>query len=300
MSALRSFAILFSCLLALAGCVNSAGVAEFQVYSNVFNEAQKASEEILVVLRAEERNFYRARIAAGKKVNGVAVDYDGEVPLNFDPAHAEILSDVADPPYTQAFRHSIGVLKEYNETLLKYAEGAALEPLRAQAKRLQSEAVAAATAISTAAGGGAVVLGPGAAQVLGIVDETAGLLARAGSRAAFRQELVQREPQLQALLDALIATSAEAYQLMISQTYRAIALGNSSDRKGDIAKTRARQQMIAEWVVILRNSKLALSNAVQAVQEPRTALALVSDTADLAADIRASVRRIEELSVGAE
>lgn len=294
---LRNFIVLALICFVTASCVSRAGIAEFQVYKNTFDKAREASEPIIAILRNEERLLKRSLINKGKRVNGAAVDVSDGIALEFDPLHAEILSDTADPPFTQAVRGAINVLQSYNEIMVKYAEGAALDALRAEANRLQSEAVGAASSLASAAGS-SFSLGPGAKLTLGSIKEAAGILAKSGSRRAFRTELIDREAAMQTLLDKLIDNTMVAYELVTRRSQRLVILGGAS-AKTEREKINARRKMLAEWVVILRNSKIALNSAVNAIKDGGGTLMFVSGSADTIAEIHASTLRIKDLATKA-
>lgn len=291
---LRCFLVSILVSVGTTGCVSRAGIAEFQAYKNIFDTAAEAAEPIIAILRNEERALKRGRINDGKAENGVAVDVASGIAMNFDPAHAEILSDTADPPFTHAVRGAVSVLQSYNEIMIKYAEGTALDALRAEAKRLQNEAIGTASALAGAAGS-SFALGAGAKVALGTIGEVAGTLAKSGSRQAFRTELVKREPEMQTLLDELISSTVEAYDLVTRRSQRVVLSGEAS-AKDERAKIEARRKMLAEWVVLLRNSKIALRSAASAIRDGGGAFALVSGSANTLAEIHASAQRIKDLA----
>lgn len=291
--------VLVSILVGLTatGCVSRAGIAEFQVYNNIFVEAASAAEPIIAILRNEERVLKRGRINNGKTENGVAVDVASGIAINFDPAHAEILSDTADPPFTHAVRGAVAVLQSYNEIMIKYAEGTALDALRAEAKKLQNEAIGAASTLAGAAGG-SFALGAGAKVALGTIEEVAGTLSKSGSRQAFRAELVKREPEMLTLLDELISSTVVAYDLVTRRSQRVVLRG-AATANAEREKVETRRKMLAEWVVLLRNSKIALRSAVAAIKDGGGTFALVSGSAEAMAEIHSSAQRIRDLAAQA-
>jgi outer membrane murein-binding lipoprotein Lpp len=283
--------------LLVAGCAGHAGVEEFRVYTESVNAVAVGSEPIVGQIRIAEREFYKERISNGKEVLGKRdenAETNGYVEI-FYPEHAVFFAETSDPPYTAAIVYSLATIVSYNRSLLLYADGAALEPLLAEVGRIEFLAGNATAAIGFAAS--AMPHMAAAQTALSALREAAHLAIQAGSREAFRTELLSREEDVQALLDALIASSETTFEYLTRNTVKALRRDNTN--KAELKKLELKREMLAEWVVGLERSKVMLKKAVTAASTDGDPVAVFAGAADTFAEIRESVARIRKLSAEA-
>ena len=294
MRKVRNLATFLLVTISLAGCVTRAGVAEFEAYSLSFSKVEKAAEPLLSMIAASERSLEKSRIADGEVVQGVSVRKSrfADISVEFSPAHAEYFADTADPPFTTALRASLGVMSSYNEIMLSYAKGEGGDAILKEAERLRGNAIGAVTAVF----GTAVIADPKATALVGILTEIAGLGLRTGSRESFRQELIAREPDMQRLIDELIASTETIYPLITRDLIRKARRSSGDAQAAELAKIEARRKILAEWVVLMKAAKVLLARSVQSATSTTGFEARLTASADIAADIQASARRIRTLS----
>jgi hypothetical protein len=288
-------------VLSLAsGCAFRAGVEEFRIYVNAFDEVATAADPILTQLKLAERKFFVRRIQQGESVRGrtAMARRNTGVVESFQVEHAVFYSESVDPPYTLAVRHSLNTVQSYNRLLLLYADGQALSSLNSELDRLHREAGLAARAFDNnlVTDIGASI--SGAVPALAAIRDVAKHLLTFGSRQAFRDELIARHEDVQMVLDALIRSSVPSFHLLSRENIRKLRAANVSaaDQSEQRTKIEAKRKMLAEWVVVLQKSKLALARAVQAASTGGDLIAQVAGAAEIAADIRRSAERIRDLS----
>ena len=281
-------------VLMLAGCAGRAGVEEFRIYSRSVDAVAVASEPIVAQIRIAERHFERERIREGRMVLG---KQDKNARTNgyveeFYPEHAVFFTESIDPPYTAAMVYSLATIVSYNRSLLLYADGAALAPLLAELGRVETEAGNALTAIGIATAPALATASP----ALTALREGARLAIQAASREAFRTELLARDEQVHALLDALIASSRTTFELLTRNNVKVLRRASGDARTQELKKLELKRLMLSEWVIALERAKIMLNKAVVAASTDGDPVAVFAGAADTFAEIRASAARIRDLS----
>src|SRR6056297_1433042 len=119
--------LMLLCLLVLAGCANSAGIAEFAAYRGSFQELRASATPLFDLLEVEERERME-----GKKRDHV----DRRATEDFVVKDAAIYSTLTEPPLTTAYRRSFDVVTRYNTVMAGLANGQRGSELAADAASL--------------------------------------------------------------------------------------------------------------------------------------------------------------------
>lgn len=273
---MRKF-FLFPLLLILVGCGTTAGVREFQTYSDAFAAVVEASDSVLNEIAAEERTK-RIRALDGR---GISDKLERKDISTFAPS--------ADPPFVASMRFAIHSVADMNNILLAYAEGRSLDALKKDVEDLRS------------AGLGFSVIETASAAVkemnsgILILNEVLGVLGGIGSREAFRVELTKSSDKINAVLDVLLKHSTTTFRTLTTSERREL-LSNASNASEIRKKIATEREMLAEWLHLIELSQVALNKAVQASSAQPDRNGRLVEAAVLTGDLRARAERIKRLA----
>jgi hypothetical protein len=301
--------LLAALVMTLAGgCVSTTGLPEFRAYQSAFDQAFAASTQILDELAVAERAAALRLIAAGRD----PVTQDPPTPRSdpaqlrsdgFDPQFYVVDSvyetGLGDPPGTAAIRRALATVADFNNLLLAYGEGRGLDELKAQASAVAAEGTAAAGAAALALGTPLAI--PALPAALGLVNEGLDVALRAASRAAFRDALVARAPDIDAILEDVRDTAPTVFSLLTRDVAnRAKDLrddGRDAEAAEAVARIDAYRKLLSNWVLMLEQTQAALAATVAAVTGPPDQVGRLSDLAQSATELRARSARIGALLV---
>lgn len=254
--ALRFIPFIFAVFI-LSGC--SAGIGEFQYYTQAFDAQLEQGHEALNRVAQAERIVVQRRLQRG-----------GDI-ADFDPADAAYYLDTGDPPISGAIRGAMVSLKTYNDALGALASGEAASAFSNRIGTLASNLAATAGAFGVAASpaaaipGGSALIGTGARAIgdaLPIIEP----LATIASREAFRRQLLSAYPHMQRLLLALRDGTPAMFEI-IKRSY--VQRGSLATASGipaaDLPRLERDRQILAGWVVLMDKTLVAMDTATQAV-----------------------------------
>ena len=309
--ALRSFgALLF--LLMFAGCVSNRAIPEFKLYLSTYDEASQTVNAVLdefegvelerardhakrfgmTPLRwkgVETEDRKQARAAGLKRIEGNG-GFDDAFHIKDSVYHATN----ATPPITAAFRRAWAAVGAYNRVLDAYAEGRGLDEIKGELGGLAS----AIGSLGEAAKTGSDILGmavPGGSLVSSGLQVVNAAL-EAGNKEAFRNALIDLQPEMDATLDEMREAAPALFDLLTAKRRNEVkdAVDQGVKDQGIEAIEKYRTVM-SNWVVAINATELALDRVVAAIQAPDTAFSLLSDltaTTTNAAAVTAQTRRL--------
>ena len=264
----------------LSSCATNRGIVEFGVYRDAYVSAAETGQSILDRLAIAEREIHE-RISP--PINATNI--------KFNPDEASYYSKAVDPPATAAFRRALRAVQMYNDALYGLASGQTAEAMAANISRLSAVGASAAgelgglasTAVPGAAAGAATFTAA-AAGVNATVKALEPLNAFAlgfKTRAEFRERLLSEyhtidqilkttRDKTEVIFHALFATtvddSIETFEdlepITEADTGR---VGELKDEK--IKKIKQTRELLSNWVILLDGSRLALNQAVIAVED---------------------------------
>lgn len=256
-------------VMGLTACVNNSGVAEFTRYQQSFDRGLIIGESVLDRLAVAERDLGRAELPA----------LDPAAP-SFDPTRARYYVDTVEPPITASLRASLALVADYNQAVAALANGESAEALATRLNLIGGGALQVATKVSTlAAGQGAGQLAGLATSLANPLNALTPLAKRAfviRTQSAFREEVVARKGDVQAVIQALINATPEIFNVIalpIAQSHRSV-LGNTPFTEEETEMLTALQRDLANLVILLEASNVALDAAVEAIAEGRSAPSL--------------------------
>jgi hypothetical protein len=308
-----------------AACASTAGLPEFRVYQATFDRALATSDQILDELAVAERQSALRLVAKGKEpvvdveavagalagggATGASVTTDPRTPERIIEAggfdekfyvrDAVYVAELGDPPGTAAIRRALRSVADFNDVVLAYGEGRALDELKAQAAVLAAESRSALQAASLVVGTGLSTTGLGPA--LGIVREGADVALQAASREAFRDAVVALQPNVDAILVDIRDTTPTIFSFLTRDLADSAKDLRDADQQAAadaaVARIEAYRRLISNWVIMLEETRAALAATVAAITGPREQSAALADLARSVGDIGARSARINTLLV---
>lgn len=296
---LRLIAALVASLL--AACGTTAGDPEYRIYAQAVGGIAEAAQPVLDRLRVAEREMNATLIDGGGSADDLAnggpevlgaragIPRAGIAP-KFRVEHATIFAASGDPPLTAAIRLSLASLKRFNDVVLVYADGRALDQARTDVEALTGNISGAFAVLGVAA--------PGLSPAVGLLAEGAGFAGQFGSRDAFRTILLSEGERLDELLAALTLATEDMFLTLTAADFAALdaALFDSERTKELTRVIRGERALIAEFVLLIGTARLALADTRAAIETPRTLGSGIADAVALTADIRARLERIREIA----
>lgn len=302
-------------LLALAGCTSDRAIPEFKLYLSTY---EATAETVTTVLNEfEGAELDRARDQArrfgmtplrsstipaeerpeARRVGRERIRLNGGFDDTFHIEDSVYFASNAVPPITAAFRRAFAAVGAYNDVVDAYAEGRALDEIRAELGGLASAVGALGETLSL---GGAVLanLAPGGGLVssgLGIID----MALEGGSREAFRQAIIALEPEIDSTLATMRGAAPAMFDIITEKRRNAAkdaaAAGNAAEAEKHIEAIEKYRVVLSNWVVALTATEEALDEVVAAIRAPDTALSILSDltaTTQNAAAVTEQTRRL--------
>lgn len=312
----------FLLLAALAGCVSARGLAEFRLYRSTYEAAEVTVRAILDEFEGVERerslnlartigltpirvrelkiesksdSEFSAALNLMTQEGAARISANGGFDDRFHPIDSVYHATNQAPPATASFRRAFAAIGSYNEILAAYAEGRALDELKAQTEGLASSIGALAEAL----GAGSDLLGialPGGSLVstgLGIVTTAL----EAGTRQAFRDEIVRLEPVIDDTLQTMRDASPHMFGLFTSKLRGEAkdAPAGSKERAMAIEAIEAYRTVMSNWVVALSATEDALQGVIVAIRAPATPGSVIADisaASENAASVAGQTRRL--------
>ncbi len=301
-SALRRGCIPLLAAMALAGCASERGIPEFQVYQSAFEATEATATAVIDEMEAVEIAVSLELIGQGFSPLEPERDVSGRIRANggFDDAFhmvdAVYYATGRTPPVATAFRRALRAVGDFNDAVGAYADGRALDAVRAEFVGLGAslEDLAGSAGI-----GGALGLSvPGGAAAGAAFDVVRGAL-DAGTKEAFRQAMLDAHPQIDAILAEMRDAAPRIFDLLTrdarNRAKDAITAGRVADRDAAIAEIDRYRVVMSNWVVSLEDARLALAAVIAAIRAPTTAAGLLAEltaTVGQAGAVTSQTRRI--------
>lgn len=271
-------------LLILSACVRP-GAHEFIVYQSAFNEAYQVGQLVLDKLAVAERKAFdnsRKKIAPGN--------------VYFDPGEARYLADNVDPPATASLRKSLDIVQVYTQTVSALATGESATAIAGRLTEIGTKAASVAVQITTPVSSGQQAVVDTLAQKtlpLRALEPVTTLGFGALTRAEFRRTVVAQAPTVDAIFGQIIALTGNGaapgsavpiatdprracfensqtsiFCLLIDDLIFASdgVGGRSAFTKDQITRIEGLQVLLANWVVLLENTRVALGQSVRAIE----------------------------------
>ncbi len=239
--------VMLMAAFALCSCATRGGLAEFSAYRDAFEASRASAGSLFDLLEVSER---RAMASTAELAQGGPFEVDAAV----------IHSTLVDPPLATAYRRGFDVVTQYNSVLAGFATGRRGEELSADIYALGGRLVALAGIVAPGVAPSASLLGIAepARQILDIA------LARR-SEQAFRETLVETEPDVQALIDAMIEGAPRIFDTIAPTP----GVRNEPER---IARREEVLVLVSDFVVLLRRVSDSLRAAAAAAAAPQETL----------------------------
>lgn len=291
-------------ILLLAACSNTAGVAEFRVYAEAVDALAIASEPLVDRLGVAERRNAVELIDQGTAPGGEVVagaqagDPAKGLAPHFKLQHAAYFAKSGDPPFAGAIRASVASLRRFNAAALVYAEGRALDDARTDLTATTANITGGFTALAAASG--VSIAAPAVGPAVKAFLEGASIFGEFGSRDAFRDILREEGARIDTLLTALMENAPIAFNALTESDFE--RRGDLILEGADITEVTARivkeREILAEWVLLIRDAKTLLADTLRAIDAPQTLGGGVAVASELSGDIRARLERIRVLTAG--
>ncbi len=188
-------------LLLVLGACASPPVQEFRDYSQAFTEARVTSEVLL------DDVALAMAVADSREEQGSAEATTTELfPKSFDPTSVLGAEAPGEPPAIAARRVALATVAQYNEVLLRLAEGRTVEEAGAGLGTLGERA----TQLASLAGAGAnPLIGIGVSAL----QEAVKLAERARARREFEKAILSGYGSVQGILQALVNDTPTLYEI---------------------------------------------------------------------------------------
>lgn len=306
-------------LLTLAGCASNRAIPEFALYLSTYEAAAATVDTVLNEFEGVERErslnlarndgitpirlhklirdradgtLTRASLEAELAASRERIEANNGFDDRFHPIDSVYYATNQPPPVTAAFRRSFAAIGAYNDVLEVYAEGRALDDLK-------NEAVGLAGSINRLAevvGAGSTVLQltlPGG-PLIGTGLEIVTAMGQAGSREAFRREIVRLQPAIDETLVTMREASPRMFRLFTSRLRDRVKDADTPAEE-DLEAIEKYRVVMSNWVVALNSTQAALQRVVDAISAPTTPGSLLADltaTTESAAAVAEPTRRL--------
>ncbi|NLI31848.1 MAG: hypothetical protein GX422_03565 [Deltaproteobacteria bacterium] len=270
---LKAGFLLFSAFMA-AGCVSTAGMAEFRLYHESFDRMSVTSatifDELAAAERAKARELFKKGLPPipGTRTNPGTIRASG-FDEQFYIEDAPYVSSIDDPPATAAFRRSLAAVAGFNSIILAYAEGRSLRELKQEAADLSSTARGALDVVEAAKGIGILNM-PAVGAALALVKAGADEALKTASRSAFREAVVAHQPQIDTILVTVRDGTPAIFGLLTDDladsAKDAMDAGDRRTAEVLISQIETYRRMLSDWVLLLDETRVALDATVAAIQ----------------------------------
>jgi hypothetical protein len=253
-------------VVVVAGC--AAGVAEFAIYEDSFDRQVAKAESIFDRLADAERNLARRSILLGDDL------------AYFDPDFAGYYLDTGDPPITASLRASLRAVAQYNDVLLGLSNGEGAAALRSRAAGIVTILEVGTEPFSSQDGGEDAAAATRArlnslctscTTIVGTLKELSpvfGELANLKSYAEFRSAVLAQHDNMGMLLTTLRNGTPDIYGVFVTANSGNSLAEGQGIRSDAIDNVRQFRLDLAEWVLLIDQTILAMDAAVAAVQDP--------------------------------
>jgi hypothetical protein len=247
----------------LSSCGSHKGVAEFELFRNGYVATYETGDMILDRLAVAEREAFELTDMLNKekeKTPDLVV---------FDPKNAAYYSKAVDPPGTAAFRRSLKAVQTYNDALYGLASGQTAEVIAARFSQLGAIGTSATLEAS-------IILGaPQMASGVTAVNTAIELLKPLGelaldftTREEFREELLENAHKMQDILDATKKSTPQIFDMLFAKMiYNSYENNRGLLKEEDVEKVKTTRELMANWVILLEASQLALKETVAAIKK---------------------------------
>lgn len=281
-------------LAMLVGCVSGRGIQEFALYQSAFEKTNATSNAILDQLAVQERELFLRQHRVGVHVSA----------FDFDPAQAAYYTNSIDPPGTGAFRHALATVKAYNDLLYGLASGQTAAALGAKLGELQVNVGKGIAETGSLLGFGAQSTGVAAAlntaftQLKPFVD----LALKYRTRQAFRVYIVQSAPIVRTMLEQVREGTKEIFPVLTASVLRRSRedIRSGALTSDEVKKIEDYRTILADWVVLIDATILALDHTTTAAGAPATVAGSIGALSTVAVDLttasESARRHMAELS----
>ena len=280
-----------------AGC-SAAPVNQIHYFSNAFDAVNTVGQPLLDDLAVAERQ--QGQSNAANPANGASCSHSminsggDSVMLGFCVEDAAYFSDIGDPPATQKFRAGLAVVHGYIDLLLSLADGKSASDAVAQVNVLEQKVAALVGTFG----------GPGAGGVIGVaITDLQPVLEDAAQQLSVRQVrrvILQGDPQVTALIDALVKSAPSVFDTVTGPTLIRLGNRNSPTFAADKARYGAYRKIVSNYVVLLGQLREAWTQTVAATKAPSppTLADVANRVGQLQADSAAILRVYAALRTG--
>lgn len=229
----------FSLLVILNSCASYTGVAELEVYKSSFDKNYIVSSAILDRLGAKERELYF-------QINPISHS-------SFEPALVAYYADYVDPPATAAFRHSMELVRTYNDLLFSLATGEPAAKLAARVRTLdlvgsqaQADVAKLQKALPSSASAELTRVTSGLIASIAPATEFLEVALKHQSRDDFRTFAIRYHKTVRGVLVELSNSSREIYLVLINS--------EANQVKVDERRIKSYRLLLSDYVIGLDNS----------------------------------------------
>lgn len=280
--------LVFAFLAIFSSCTTP-GAKEFEVYETSFNTAFELGQSILDRVAAKEREAFDLTVPSMTPTNAY-----------FDPNEARYLVNDIDPPGTAALRQTLRIVQLYNASLSGLASGDSAQIMSARITEIGTTATSLGLQLSTPASTTQAQIIERLAEKttpLRALEPLSNLALESATRAEFRERLLAEAGTIDSILESLIQITGNSQQtadestqinagrractetvkpsifcMLLAPTLfeKDSARGTipfTADEIKDVNNTRA---LLANWVILLSNTRVSLAAAVKAVGEGRS------------------------------
>jgi hypothetical protein len=246
----------------LVGCA-TAPTGQIHYFSSAFDAVNTVGQPLLDDLAIAERQQGQSNAAAGVACPHSQIrSGNSSVMLGFCNQDAPYFSDIGDPPATQQFRGGLAVLKSYVDLLLTLTDGKSALDAVAQVNMLGQKVGALAATFGAAAAGAAIPTAIAALQP--ILSEAAQQL----SVQEVRRVILNGEPQVTALIDALASSAPQVFRTVTRPVQLNLEKKSPATFAADKAKYDAYRKIVSDYVVLLGKLREAWIQTVAATKAP--------------------------------
>lgn len=281
-------------VLLVASCGTNRGIAEFEAYRFAYDAAAETGESILDRLAAAEREINDLLDPPPTKATQVT----------FDPNKAAYYSKAVDPPATAAYRRALQAVRAYNDALYGLASGETAAALAAKVSAISGLVASAPGEIAGPTGAAVGATFTAAANavnaaVKGLEPLTAAVIGFE-ARDQFQSRLLEEAGTMDGILLTMRTKTTDIFDALFAPTV--FEANDSFERGGQLRpeeteKIVAVRELLANWVVLLDGSRVALDAAVTAVADESSGglvTGLIVTSMELSGAARDSRRNLAE------
>lgn len=278
----------------LASCA-SPPTEQIHYFASAFDSVNTVGQPLLDDLAVAERQQGQSNAAAGASCPHSSIKSGSDsVMLGFCNDEAPYFSDIGDPPATQQFRGGLAVLHGYIDLLISLTDGKSAADAVAQVNVLGQKI---AGLVGTVGAPGAAAAVPAALTALQPVLVQA---AQQLSVQEVRRVILNGEPQVSALIDALVSSAPQVFRTLTRSIQLRLTIRNSPTFAADKVRYDTYRQIVSNYVVLLQKLRTAWTQTVAATKAPSapTLADVANQVGQLQADAGAILRLYAVLRTG--